>query len=210
MNYLIDAVNKHCFDAETGLYVDVPGQKTYSEHTTVWAILSGAVTGDAARALAERTMGCEFVEKSSFSKKYDLLRALDKVGLYQQYAPEILKLWDEMLDKHCTTWCESTSYPRSECHGWSCTPMYEMSAQILGVYPVENGFQTVRIKPVLMGLSYAKGRIPTPFGYIDVAWTQENERFSLTVNSNKEIQMEIVLPSGNMQTVFADHFTVTE
>ena len=207
---MIDAVNKHCFDTEMGLYADVPGQKTYSEHTTVWAILSGAVTGDAARALAERTMDCDLVEPSSFSKKYDLLRALDKVGLYQRYAPEILKLWDEMLDKHCTTWCESTSYPRSECHGWSCTPMYEMSAQILGVYPVENGFQKVRIKPYCMGLSYAKGRVPTPFGYIDVAWTQENERFSLTVNSNKEIQMEIVLPSGNVQTVFADHFTVTE
>jgi len=74
--------------------------------------------------------------------------------------------------------------------------MYEMSAMILGVTPIENGFRRISVKPLLMGLSYAKGRVPTPFGYIDVSWTLTHGSFSLQVSSNIEIEMEITLPNG--------------
>ncbi len=36
---IVDAVNHNCFHEEVGLYIDVPGEKTYSEHTAVWAII---------------------------------------------------------------------------------------------------------------------------------------------------------------------------
>lgn len=207
---LVAAVNKYYYDEEAGLYADLPGEKAFSEHANVWAILSEAVTGNAAYALAERMMNSDFVVKSSFSKNYDLLRSLEKVGLYEKYASSILKQWDAMLEKHCTSWCESLSFPRSECHGWSCTPMYEISAMILGVSPVENGFKKVRIKPTLMGLDYAKGRVPTPYGYIDVAWTLDAGKFSLEVISNVEMDMEIVLPSGKTVTAFTKQYSITE
>ncbi|MBE7063944.1 MAG: hypothetical protein E7390_09205 [Ruminococcaceae bacterium] len=206
----VGAINKHCFDEETGLYVDVPGEKTYSEHAGVWAVLSDAITGKAAQTMIEKMFNSDFVAKSSFSKKYDLLRALNKTGLYEKFAPDILKQWDSMLEKHCTTWCESTSFPRSECHGWSCAPLYEMSAQILGVTPCENGFKKIKIKPHLMGLNYASGRVPTPFGYIDVSWASKGGEFSLEVSSNTQIEMEIILPSGKSVTTVANKYNITE
>ncbi len=207
---IVNAVNDHCYNEEVGLYIDVPGEKTYSEHTAVWAIIAEAVTGKDAYNLAERMMNCSFIAKSSFSKAYDLLRALEKVGCYEKYAPEILKQWDIMLDKHCTTWGESVSFPRSECHGWSCVPMYEMSAMILGVSPLENGYTKVKIKPVTMGLTYAKGRIPTPYGYIDVSWTLDNEIFSLEIDSSAKVEMEIILPSGKAISVSTNHYTISD
>lgn len=207
---LVAAVNKYFYNEEVGLYADLPGEKSFSEHANVWAILSDAVTGDAANALAERMMNCSFIVKSSFSKNYDLLRALDKAGCYEKYADKILVQWDDMLEKHCTTWCESLSFPRSECHGWSCTPMYEMSAMILGVTPREDGYRKVRIKPFTMGLDFANGRIPTPYGYIDVAWKRKDGSFSLSVSSNEQIEMELILPGGTALTVVSDQYTVTE
>ena len=198
---LINAINKHCFDKETGIYADIPGKKIYSEHAGVWAVISDAITGNNAKEMIEKMLESDSVAKSSFSKKYDLLRALDKVGLYNKYAPQILNQWDEMLDKNCTTWCESTSFPRSECHGWSCIPMFEMSAQILGVKAIDNGFKKIQIKPHTLGLSYAKGRVPTPFGYIDVHWSDEDGKFTLNVSASDTIEMEIVLPNGETETI---------
>jgi len=207
---LCKAINKHCFDKEAGLYVDVVGHKAYSEHTGVWAILSDAVTGDDALKLAKTMMTSNNVSKSSFSKNYDLLRALDKVGLYDEYAPAILSQWDRMVEKHCTTWCESTDFPRSECHGWSCTPVYEMTAMILGVSAVKNGYEKIKVEPHLMGLSYAKGRVPTGYGYVDVSWKKEEDKFTLEINSSKEVEMEIVMPGGKRETLVAKKYSITE
>lgn len=207
---LTKAINRHFFDSEKGLYVDVLGYKTYCEHTGVWAILSDTVTGDDALTLAKKMMTEDGVAKSSFSKIYDLLRALDKVGLYDEYAPELLSQWDNMIEKHCTTWGESASFSRSECHGWSCTPVYEMTAMILGVKPLKDGYEKIRVEPHLMGLTHAKGRVPTGYGYVDVSWKTNGDKFSLDIKSSKEVEMEIVLPSGRTESVIAKEYSAEE
>jgi len=201
---MIRAINDNCYDSNEKMYIDVYGYHTLSYHTTVWAVLSGCVAGDEAVALMQRTMERDDVAKCSFSMNYYLLRALEKTGLYEKYAPSILEGWHTMLKNHCTTWCESIALPRSECHGWSSAPMYEMSAVLLGVYPTEDGFESVRIKPHTIGLPCAKGRVPTPYGYIDVEWKCENGKTELKAVSSREINMEIVLPSGKSIYVTAD------
>ena len=207
---VINAVNSLCYDTEKGLYTDRPGFPCYCEHTSVWAILSDAVTGEEATALAERTMNSRDVAKCSFSKHYDTLRAFEKISCYQKYAPDILSQWDKMLEKNCTTWCEDPVTERSECHGWSCIPMYEASAMILGVNPAEDGYRKVKIKPHVLDLEYAKGRVPTPFGYIDVSWENKDGKFTLDVFCSEPVEMEIVCPGGKTERVFAEKFSVTE
>lgn len=207
---LVEATNKYCFDKEKGLYVDVVGYRNFSQHTGMWAIISDAVTGEDAKKLARTMMTADGVAKGSFSKIYDLLRALDKVGMYDEYAPKLLSQWDDMIAKHCTTWCESNSYPRSECHGWSCIPLYEMTAMILGVTPKENGYEKIKIQPHLMGLTYAKGRVPTGYGYVDISWKKDGEKFTLDISSSKEVEMEIVLPGGKTETVVKKEYSVSE
>lgn len=205
---MIRSINEHCFDREEGMYIDVFGRRAFSWHTTVWAVLSGCVTGEQARALMDRTMQRRDIPVCSFSMNFYLLRALETTGLYEKYAPSILQGWHTMLDLHCTTWCESIALPRSECHGWSSTPMYEMSAMLLGVYPMGDGFEKVRIKPVTLGLTEASGRVPTPFGYIDVAWKMTGETMTLSVTASRKIEMEIILPSAKQEIFCGNSVTI--
>ena len=41
---------------------------------------------------------------------------------------------------------------------------------LLGVEPLAPGYARFRVKPQPSGLAWAKGRVPTPKGFIDVAW----------------------------------------
>jgi len=207
---IIRIVNTRCYDCKKGLYTDIQGIKSYSQHTTVWAILSGAVKGNEAKELMERTMNDSAVSKCSFSMRYYLLRALESSDLYEKYADSVLSGWKIMLDNHSTTWCEDAVTCRSECHGWSCSPMYEMSAVILGVKPADNGFKRVSIKPHTLGLSHAEGRVPIPNGYIDVSWKCEDGKFTLDINSNRTVTMDIILPSGKALTVETNNISISE
>jgi hypothetical protein len=142
---------------------------------------------------------------------YFTFRALEKTGLYEKYAPEVFGGWKKMLDLHCTTWCENPDSPRSECHGWSSTPMYEISAMILGVYPEEDGFEKVRISPVLLpdGFS-AEGRVPVPGGYIDVSVSESGGRTSLLVRASREMALSVKLPGGEWENVTAKEYSSAE
>ena len=198
-------VQAQCYDEALGLYRNTPTVKEYSQHTTLWAILSGAVTGDEAGALMDRTFdGRVPVSVCSFSMNHYMFRALELSGRYDKYAPKQMQGWESMLDLHCTTWCENPDSPRSECHGWSSAPTYEFSAMVLGVYPTENGYKSVRIKPYVdcYGLDWAKGTVPTPYGCISVAWEKKEGELTLSVTlpENADMACEVILPDGRALT----------
>jgi hypothetical protein len=204
---MIENVKKTCYDTEVQLFRNTPNTKEYSQHTTLWAILSGAVTGEEAGALMDRTFdGHVPVAVCSFSMNHYMFRALELSGRYNEYAPKQLKGWETMLDWHCTTWCENPDSPRSECHGWSSAPTYEFSAMVLGVYPTADGYKSVRIKPNVdcFGLDWARGTVPTPYGVITVDWEKEDGHLTLevTLPKNADMTCEVILPNGDryMQT----------
>ena len=197
----IASVKKCCYDEEVGLFRNTPNTKEYSQHTTVWAILSGAVTGDEAGTLMDRTFSGQVpVAVCSFSMNYYMFRALELSGRYNEYAPKQLQGWETMLDLHCTSWCENPDSPRSECHGWSSAPIYEFSAMVLGVYPTADGYKSVRIKPNVdcYDLDWAKGTIPTPHGVIAVAWQKQDDEVILdvTIPEGTAMACEVILPDG--------------
>lgn len=207
---LLSAINAHCYDEEKGMYTDVPGRKLFSRHTTIWAVLSGACEGEAARALIERTFAYSDVSLTTFSMNYFTFRALEKTGLYEKYAPAVFAGWKKMIDLHCTTWCENPDSPRSECHGWSSTPMYEISAMVLGVYPAEDGFAKTRIAPAAVPEGFcAKGRVPVPAGYIDVEVARRGGKMSLAVRASHELEMEVKLPGLDAEKVSAKEYFIS-
>jgi hypothetical protein len=198
---MLENVKKHCFDTEVGLYRNTPTVKEYSQHTTLWAILSGAVTGEAAGVLMDNTFdGHVPVSVCSFSMNHYMLRALELSDRYDRYAPKQMQGWETMLDWHCTTWCENPDSPRSECHGWSSAPTYEFSAMVLGVNPTANGYKSVRVKPFVncYGLDWADGTVPTPYGNIAVSWKKEDGYLTLfvTLPYGADMDCEVILPNG--------------
>ena len=172
-----ERVRRFCYDEKKGLFRDTPSGEGFSEHTSAWAVLSGVVTGQEAVWLMKRTLG-ENVAKCSFAMCFYLFRALEETGLYR-LAFDRFDGWRDMLKKHCTTWCENPDEPRSECHGWSSVPLYELSAVILGVKPGGIGFESVIIKPFTDVLDHAGGTVPTPRGPVAVSWKKEAGRLIL-------------------------------
>ena len=189
-----NAVNQYCYDNDKQMYYDTLKCKTFSEHTALWAILSGAVNGNKAAGLIDRIMNTE-IPRCSFSMNYYMFRALEKAERYS-YSPKLMSGWQKMLDLHCTTWCENPDSPRSECHGWSSAPIYEFSGMILGIQPDEDGYKSIIIRPHFEYADWAKGTIPTPYGIISVSWKKIQEKTILDVSlpKNVKIPSTIILP----------------
>lgn len=205
---MIDRVNALCYDAEAGLYRNTPSRREISQHTTVWAILSGAVTGEAAGALVDRTFdGHVPVAVCTFSMNHYLFRALEAAGRYEAYASRLFEGWQRMLDLHCTSWCENPDSPRSECHGWSSAPIYEFSRMVLGAFPVKDGWAHAVIQPhPLEGLTYAEGHIPTPHGTLFLHWDRTETTFALTVEApaHTDMRITVILPDGSTRDLPPD------
>lgn len=196
-----------CYDGERGLFRNTPDRRDFSQHTAVWGVLSGAVMGEEARAMMRRVME-EKVSRCTFSMNYYLFRALEKTGLYETYCDRVYAGWQTMLDLHCTTWCENPDNPRSECHGWSAAPIYELSAVWLGVRPEADGYRRLRIAPRTVRFEEMDGTVPTPYGLIRVQWHRERGQTALTVTLPAPQKMHCTVCCGGKEAVQTDEVAV--
>ena len=130
---ILDAVNKHLFDRERGLYIDVPGHDWISRHAQALAVIAGAVSEEflpsVHRALLEKIPG--LTECSLYFQFYvmEALRLLgDTQGVLEAMAP-----WRECLRKSpwLTTFPEvpDADRARSMCHAWSASPVYFLGSK---------------------------------------------------------------------------------
>jgi alpha-L-rhamnosidase len=73
------------------------------------------------------------------------------------------------------------SIATSLAHGWGSGPTSALSKYVLGVRPVSPGYKTWLVEPQSGDLTWAKGRVPTPYGPIEVRWEKEGNEFILRV-----------------------------
>ena len=79
----------------------------------------------------------------------------------------------------------------SLAHGWGSGPTSALSKYVLGVRPVEPGYQTWLVEPQPGALSWAAGTVPTPYGPIAVAWQ----------TTSRGLRLELWVPAGTRGTV---------
>ena len=84
----------------------------------------------------------------------------------------------------------------SMAHGWSTGIVPLMINYVLGVTPTGPGFTTWSIKPLLNSddLSWARGRVPTPHGPIEVSWEKTGSGLSLQVKTPEETAGDVSVP----------------
>ncbi|AEO55772.1 glycoside hydrolase family 78 protein [Thermothelomyces thermophilus ATCC 42464] len=58
----------------------------------------------------------------------------------------------------------------SLCHGWSAGPTAELSRFVLGAQPTKPGWAEWAVSPQTLGLTSARGEVPTPLGPLTVSW----------------------------------------
>ena len=120
--------------------------------------------------------------------------------------------WDQMIDPHNpfftgTMWENigpdgtATEARTSLAHGWASGPTPILTGYVLGVQPVNPGYQTFTVAPHPGSLRWAEGAVPTPYGRILVRWTRDGHRFSLTVAVPAQTTAFIDLPDGRHVTL---------
>lgn len=186
-NNLRKAVNMHCYEDE--IYSDGPSTREYSQHAQIFAILSETITGDAAQNLMVRTLQDKTLAQCSYSMQFYLFRAVEKVGLYTKLFPSLMEPWRKMISDNLTTWAEHANNARSDCHGWSASPVHEIVTQVFGISPAQPGFKRVRIAPRMELLESASGTFATPARNITMTWNKDY----LEVEASADLEVEIIL-----------------
>jgi hypothetical protein len=166
---IIRATRSRTWDAGRGLFRDSPESDSYSQHSSVLALLTNAVPAAERRALLERTLSDTTLARATYYFDFYVFEALRVVGLADRYI-EQLAPWRGMVALGLTSAPEKPEPTRSDAHAWAAHPNYGLLATVLGVRPSSPGFKTVRISPALGPLQRAEGRVPHPFGDIDVAF----------------------------------------
>lgn len=121
---LLALVEERCWDAGRGLYREGAFTEEYSQHTQIYAVLTGLAAGERARGIMEKALADKSLVQCSFMQGYYLFRALEAAGMYER-TEALWQTWQDFIDLHCTTFPETPFSPRSDCHGWSALPLSE-------------------------------------------------------------------------------------
>jgi len=123
-------------------------------------------------------------------------RALCKAGRFDLVLGLIRDRYGPMLARGATTLWESYEPTASLCHGFSATPVYQLSTEVLGVAPLAPGFETFRIAPQPAELDWARGVVPSVHGDIEVAWERRGQELTIDLAVPEATEAELVPPPG--------------
>lgn len=167
------------YDPQRELYFDgegtpLPGnrwmpdnvcRRYFSQHTNSLAVLYGLCEDK------KRIMTAVIEDKSLIQAQpyfmFFVLEALFQAGLFPVYGLDQMRRWT-VLVQECGKGLKEVwnGFDCDYSHAWGAAPTYYLPMKLLGLSVEEDGFRAVRIKPDLMGLEYARIKIPTPFGFI--------------------------------------------
>ncbi|MDA3822758.1 MAG: alpha-L-rhamnosidase [Bacteroidales bacterium] len=173
-----------CFSEEKGMIAETPDQTIFSQHTNIWAILTSTVPESQQAELMQKILEDESLIQSTIYFRFYLFRALQKSGLGNMYL-DMLGPWNNMLAKGMTTFGEKDDVPRSDCHGWSASPCFDLIHTVAGIYPAEPGFKSVVIAPNPGNLKSIEVNFPHPEG---------NIHLTLNIKNGNKIKGLICLP----------------
>ncbi len=228
------AANDLLWDAARGVYVDAllpdGGQSTrVSQHANAAMIASGAAPRDRWDSALDYIMDPprlvatstgfirtptpideerQVVLAQPFFSHF-LHRALAAAGRQQAIIDNIRDRWGPMLDNDgLGTFWEHWHGNESRSHAWSSTPVYDLSREVLGVYPTSPAYATFRVEPHPCGLEWARGRYPTPSGDIKVSWRRSASSVGLELDVPDATTAEVALPGASPRLLGPGHHSI--
>lgn len=214
------------FDKSAGAFYDgtcgnAPCQ-THAQDGNSLSIVSGVANSTRAKSILSylstnhaRPYGNSFYDNDvigPFSQRvyafisYFEIEARLKTGLADSALEEIRRLygWMSAHDPGITTWegigANGEPYEdgfTSMAHGWGTGVVPALTNYILGVMPSGPGFSTWSVKPIPGDVRWAKGRVPTPNGPINVSWSRDSTGFFLTVTGPAGTKGVVSIPAEN-------------
>jgi len=187
-NQLSAGVYKNCFDKAKMEMADTPGKSSFSQHASIWAVLTNAVPVAQQKQVMEKVLNDTSLSQATFYFRFYLTRALIKAGLGDLYYSHLTP-WRNMLKIGLTTFAENPEPTRSDCHGWSASPEYDFLATICGITSSSPGFQSVKIEPHLGELQHVKASMPYRDG-------KEKIKVELQRKEKSGVHANVDLPSN--------------
>ena len=189
-----DSLNRKLFDLSRGIYIDGNTTEHASQHANFYPLLSGLVSearlSKVLSFIRSRGMSC-----SVYGAQH-LLDALYKNGA-AEHALALMtaktdRSWWHMIHRVGSTmtleaWDAKYKPNLDWNHAWGAAPTNIIIRRLMGVRPAIPGFGKAIIQPQLGGLEWAKAKVPTVFGPIEVEVTQE---------AGREAVVEYKLPDG--------------
>ncbi|MDR1496983.1 MAG: family 78 glycoside hydrolase catalytic domain [Puniceicoccales bacterium] len=193
-------INTLLLDKERGIYTDGLDTKHASLHANMLPRAFGVVPQEhfdtVSSFIRSRKMAC-----SVYGAQY-LLDAVYENG-DADYGLSLLtskddRSWFNMLRVGSTitleAWDNKYKPNQDWNHAWGAVPANAVIRKLMGVEPVAPGFATVRIRPQTASLAWAKARIPTLRGTIDVAVENKPEHYTVNFEIPPNMKAEIWLP----------------
>lgn len=161
----------------------VAGDKI-TRYSNMFGIFFGYFDQQQKLAVKEHVLLNDSIQKitTPYMRFYEL-EALCAMGDQTHVLKEMKDYWGGMLSLGATSFWEKYDptesgvqhyamygrpFGRSLCHAWGASPIYLLGKYYLGVKPLEPGFQRYAVEPVLGGLKWMEGEVPTPHGNIKV------------------------------------------
>lgn len=179
-----------CWDDERQRMADVPDKTSYSQHASIFAALTGAVSGEEARYLLRSIYHDESLLKASTQFQSYFHKALVANGIANDYL-QYLGIWKQLIDWGFTTFPE---YPdlnnRSDSHAWNAYPAFELFTIVCGIQITAPGFGSVHIEPNPGDLEWIKATLP---------WREDEIRLNLR-QTRRGLRGTIYIPEGLQAT----------
>lgn len=230
---LRELINGRLFDPARGVYlVSDQDRLRVPQDANVLAILSGVAPPEAhsgiLRYLQEHLWtpyGSTTVDISYGLDSWHDKRIWPFMGYYEVEARfasgdaagalELLRReWGHMLgsDPASTMWEWMTAGGQIEngfaslAHGWSGGATVALSERVLGVRPLAPGYATIEVAPQPGDLDWARGRVPTPHGPVDVSWRRVGAGFDMDLDVPEGTTARVSLPvSGGNPLVLVNN-----
>ncbi|MFW5996409.1 MAG: alpha-L-rhamnosidase C-terminal domain-containing protein, partial [Lentisphaeria bacterium] len=172
--HAVKALQRVCFKAERGVFVDGEGSDHASLHANIFPAAFGLIPPGSETSVHDfirsRGMAC-----SVYGAQY-LLEACFRLK-NPDYALDLMtadhdRSWLNMLRIGSTITLEAWDWRYKNNldwnHAWGAAPANIIPRFIAGVRPAEPGFGKVLIAPQSGRLNYFASRVPTPYGTVKV------------------------------------------
>jgi hypothetical protein len=179
------------FDRAKGAYRDGVGTDHSSQHASLFPLAFGLVPAEYVPAVVDavqrRGMACsvyaaQYLMDGLFTHEAGT-RAMELIT-----APTD-RSWRHMVESGTTitweAWDQKYKPNQDWNHAWGAAPANLLPRYVLGAEAGSPGWKQARIRPNTGTLSFAKGKIPTPLGPIEVGWENKSS-----------FQMRLELPVG--------------
>ena len=171
------------------------GRRTFSQIPHALGLYYDLLAGEHREGALESLVDPEVV-RAELGYQYFVLASLARAGRGGRALAVLREIWGDMVAADTPTLWEvvdgrsSMSGCGSLCHAYACAPLPILQSTVLGVSPLRPGFAEFRFAPRSLGIRWAEGCVPTPYGAVEVAWSQRE--------ADGPLAATIVVPEGTV------------